>query len=143
MSSEQASSLTEGLNGWVQIYHLVSEKLNKWNITNHLSAHTTSYAWLFNRQINVLPWKYSNWRMFIDVKALWKWLYSGWLLPARHLCLLCNTFRSPLWKQLIDAAQGIKWHSLLKLHTVLTASAASQFFSISHSLRMLILQYTI
>jgi len=47
--------------------HLVSEKLNQCNITNHLSAHTASYAWLYNSRINVLPWKYSNWRIFIEV----------------------------------------------------------------------------
>jgi len=30
--------------------------------------------------------------MFIEVKALWLWLCSGWLLPAHHLCLLCKCF---------------------------------------------------
>jgi len=47
--------------------HLVSEKLNQCNITNHLSAHTARCAWLYNSRISVLPWKYSNWRMFIAV----------------------------------------------------------------------------
>jgi hypothetical protein len=71
------------------ISHSVSEKVNQWKITNHLSA---SYVGLFNSRINAFPWKYSNWRMFIEVKALWLWLYCGWLLPGHHLCLLCSCF---------------------------------------------------
>jgi len=74
------------------VSHLVSEKLNQWNITNHPSAHTVSYGWLYNSRITLFPWKYSNWRMYIEVKALWLQLYYGWLLPGHHLCLLCTCF---------------------------------------------------